>query len=177
MTTTPSTEHAKSLDELFEEVTATHGQALRRLCKGYELNAERRKDLYQEILLQIWRALPTFNHDSSLRTWMFRVAHNISITYVSREKRIPSTAQLNDELLSGGKLPDGELERSEKLNKLQSAIAQLRPMDRQIILLYLEEIPQSDIGEIVGISRDNVSTRISRIKTQLAETTRGDGHA
>jgi RNA polymerase sigma-70 factor, ECF subfamily len=154
---------------LFDEVVVQHGAALRRLCAGYERSAALRDELLQEILLALWRSLPSFRGDASLRTWTYRIAHNVATTHVHRALRAPKSAEGHgegDAIEAGG--PDVELEEARRLERLRRAIASLEPLNRQIILLYLEELPQNEIADITGLSRDNVSTRVGRIKQTLA---------
>ncbi len=155
--------------QLFDEIVEQHGAALSRLCGGYERELAKREELLQEILLALWRSLTGFRGDCSPRTWMYRVAHNVATSYVHRVARQPRTSgdsRLEQPDSQAG--PETKLDQSRRLERLHSAIQTLRPLDRQIILLYLEEIPQTEIAAITGISVDNVSTRVGRCRQQLA---------
>ena len=150
----------------FDEIVAQHGAALTRLCGGYEREPAMREELMQEILLALWRALERFRGEASLRTWMYRVAHNVATTHCHRARREPPTTEVVDEF--SGESPHTHVETSQRLAQLHAAIHTLGHLDRQLVLLYLEEIPQAEIADITGITVTNVATRLGRIKEQLA---------
>jgi len=157
-------------EALFRQIVDDHGRAIARLCAGYQRDDARRSDLEQEILLNVWRALPSFRGDASLRTWMYRVAHNVATRHVTRAAREPKTT--TDERTPEQAAPaslDQDVDRARAQQHLRALIAELKPLDRQLILLYLEDVAQPDIAEITGLTQANVSTRIHRIKTTLAE--------
>ncbi len=160
---------------LFAEVINTWQPALKRLCAGYEFDPDRQRDLLQEILLVVWRALPSFRGKSSLRTWMYRVAHNVAATHSSRSAREPALkgAGRPEDLSTVEHNPEVDVDRHRTLVRLRTAIRQLGSLDRQIILLFLEELPQQEIAEITGLSRDNISTRVHRVKSTLAQQVSG----
>jgi RNA polymerase sigma-70 factor, ECF subfamily len=164
MATAPTSSRQR---ELFEELIAQHGAALSRLCGGYEREPAKREELMQEILLALWRALAAFRGDASLRTWMYRVAHNVATTHAHRARREPRTGA-SDEPVTSDESPHASLQDAQRLRRLRSAMQTLRPVDRQIILLYLEEIPQAEIADITGLSTTNVATRVGRIKADLS---------
>ena len=157
---------------LFGEIIAQHGDALARLCGGYERGAAQREELLQEIFLALWRSLTSYRGDASLRTWMYRVAHNVATTHIHRAKRRPKTTQDDETTPKAAGPPDAIVEQAQQLARLHEAIRALRPLDRQIILLTLEELPQAEIAAITGLSESNVSTRVGRIKAELTRTMR-----
>ncbi|MBM3760858.1 MAG: sigma-70 family RNA polymerase sigma factor [Acidobacteria bacterium] len=154
-------------EDLFAEATTSFGHALARLATAYEANPDKRLDLSQEISFQLWRMLAHFDGHCSLRTWTYRVAHNVAASYILRERRSHSPFLSLDDL----EIPAPETAQSQEpdLRQLESLIQQLRPLDRQIIVLYLEEIDAASIGEITGLSGPAVSMRIHRIKRILAK--------
>lgn len=162
-------------DALFEELADQYGDALRRLCRGYERNEAMRHELEQEILLNLWRALPNYRGDACLRTWMYRVAHNTAIRHSTKEARQPSKS-FDESALSAEASPEpspaSQVGQADARQQLQTLIGTLRPLDRELILLYLEDLPHTDIGEITGLSQANVSTRIHRIKKELTRRLR-----
>jgi len=155
---------------LFQALLDDHGAALRRLCGGYERNEASRHDLEQEILLNLWRALPRYRGDAALRTWMYRIAHNVASRHIHKEVRAPIPSG-NDQRAklqpASGLGPDEAVVQADARARLHDCIHQLRPVDRQIMLLFLEDLPQKEIGEITGLSQANVSTRVHRIKGEL----------
>lgn len=166
MSTAPTSERRKAV---FGEIVEQHGEALSRLCGGYEREPAKREELMQEILLALWRSLERFRGDASLRTWTYRVAHNVATRHVHRAVRQPRTSAVSAETEAGARCVERDVEDAERLERLRTAIRELAPLDRQIVLLYLEEIPQADIADITGITTTNVATRIGRIKERLAK--------
>jgi len=162
---------APTQDELYEEVSATYGAALERLARAYEADPEIRRDLVQDIHIGLWRSFEGFDGRCSLRTWVYRVAHNVATSHVIRQRRTSSRALVGLEEIEH--LPDsgdGELAagRREALVRLLALIQRLKPLDRQVIVAYLEGTDAASIGEITGLSPGNVATKIHRIKTVLA---------
>ncbi|MEM1031048.1 MAG: RNA polymerase sigma factor [Myxococcota bacterium] len=157
----------------FQTLVTEFGVAIDRLCAGYERDDARAAELRQDVWLGVWRALPSFREEATWRTWVFRVAHNVASSHVRRRIRDRSTpvAHPSDDLAPD---PQGSPERqrsnAERRERLRTAIAGLRPIDRQVILLYLEDLSQAEIADITGITRTNVSTRIGRIKAELTRT-------
>ena len=162
----------KSQDELYLEAGAAFGAALQRLAAGYEADREKRKDLLQEIHLALWRSFAGFDGRCSLRTWVYRVAHNAATSYVIRQRRSRPSALVS--LEDAGALADpaegqGRAEQRFSLDRLLELIQQLKPLDRQVILSYLEGLDAGETAEITGISAGNVATKIHRIKNLLAQ--------
>ena len=158
-------------DDLYREAAATCGAAVERLARGYEADAEIRRDLLQDIHIALWRSFEGFNGRCSLRTWVYRVAHNVATTHVTRQRRKKAQTLVGlEELESKPDHRDGELaaHRREVLQRLLALIQQLKHLDRQVMLAYLEGIDAAAIGEITGLSAGNVATKIHRIKRLLA---------
>ena len=163
---------APTQDVLYQETADTYGAALERLARAYEVDAEVRRDLLQDIHIALWRSLARFDGRCSLRTWVYRVAHNTATSHVIRQHRRNSRTLVGLEELEG--IPDhGEGEMSadwrEALERLLELVQSLKPLDRQVILSYLEGLDAASIGEITGISPGNVATKIHRIKNILAQ--------
>lgn len=154
-------------DQLYERASAEYGGPLARLARGYEYDPEKQRDLLQEIHLALWRSFQNFDHRCSLRTWVYRVAHNTAISWIVRQKR--SRPQLLVSLEEARPIPvDPDADRRIALEKLADLIRGLKPVDRQVILLYLEGMDAAEIGELAGISSANVATKVHRIKNLLA---------
>lgn len=164
------TDGSLTQEQLYERVLADYGAALGRLARGYEPDPHLREDLLQEIHLAIWLSLASYAGRCSLRTWAYRVAHNTAVSRVTRRRgRSPAFLSL-DALAeaSAPPLPDtADLERTRAT--LTALIQSLAPLERQIILLYLEELDAAGIAEIVGLSQGNVATKVHRIKRVLAQ--------
>jgi len=148
------------------------------LVRGFEADPDQRRDLLQDIHIELWRSLEVFEEKCSLRTWVYRVAHNVYASHVMRSRRLNygGLASL-DELADTPDRDNPEVIASDRqtLAWLHQTIQQLKPPDAQVMCLYLEDIGASEIAEIVGISPGAVATRIHRIKTILARIFQNGG--
>jgi RNA polymerase sigma-70 factor (ECF subfamily) len=125
----------------------------------------------QEIHLALWRSFAHFEGRCSVRTWVYRVAHNMATSHVIRQRRTNSRVLLSLEEIESLPSPsqDGREGRHRMdVERLLELIHRLRPSDRELMLLYLEDLDSTEIGEITGLSAGNVRTQIHRIKTILA---------
>ena len=158
------------MEERYAEVAHTFGAALERLASAYERDADARRDLLQEIHVALWRSLARYDGRCSLRTWVYRVAHNTAISRVVRPRaNAPILLAIDAGLDSLAEAGDHEagFDRRRALDRLHALIQRLRPLDRQVMLLYLEDEDAASIAEITGLSVANVSTKIHRIKQIL----------
>jgi RNA polymerase sigma-70 factor (ECF subfamily) len=165
-------------DALFREASSALGASLYRLAQAFEGEPSRREDLLQDIYLSLWRSFGCFDGRCSLRTWVLRVAHNVAIKHIISNRRIRlHELQAIDEMLEIADQRDNVsiADREQQLARLHALIGRLRPLDRQIILLYLEDLSAEDIAEVVGLSAENCATKIHRIKKILSSlfATRG----
>lgn len=156
--------------DLYETAIRDFGRALDRLAAGYEADPEKRRDLRQEIHLRLWRSLEVFDGRCSLKTWAFRVAHNTAVSYVHRERRTRAALVSLEEILQTTPSHDREpdIDHSRALRQLSQLILQLKPLDRQIMLSYLEEMDAATIAGITGLSPANVAMKVHRIKVILS---------
>jgi RNA polymerase sigma-70 factor, ECF subfamily len=160
-----------SQDDLYREAASTYGVALNRLAQAYEADPEVRRDLLQEIHLALWRSFEGFDAQCSLRTWVYRVAHNTATSHIIRQRRTNALSFVGlEEVESLPDKNDGEraADQLKALERLLKLVQRLKPLDRQVILSYLEGMDAASIGEITGISPGNVATKIHRIKNILA---------
>lgn len=157
-------------EALYQQAISDFGGALERLTRAYEVNAEARRDLLQDIHVALWRSLRGFDGRCSLRTWVYRVAHNVATSQVIRKRERGAALVSLEDLESVPDHYDGEraLDRRLALDRLLTLIRSLDPLDRRVILLYLEEIDAASIGEITGLSAGNVAVKIHRIKQLLS---------
>src|SRR5580765_4654251 len=158
-------------DGLYAEAAAMFGPALERLARAYEPDADRRLDLLQEIHVSLWRSFASFDGRCSLRTWVYRVAHNVAVSQVIRRRGKAHTLVGLDELEAMPAAVDHEqaLDDRRALDRMMAFVHQLEPLDRQVMLMYLEGLDAGSIGEIAGISAGNVATKVHRIKKVLAQ--------
>jgi RNA polymerase sigma-70 factor (ECF subfamily) len=139
-----------------------------RVCSVYAPNSSEAEDLFQEVILQIWRSLPSFKRNSKLYTWMYRIALNVSIRYRSKaSKKRKKFTSLNGITIESSYKPEEDVEENEQLIILRSCIKSLDDSDKSVITLYLEEIPYKEIGTILGITENHVAVKVKRIKEKL----------
>jgi RNA polymerase sigma-70 factor (ECF subfamily) len=158
-------------DERYLEAAALYGASLERMARGYEADPSRRQDLLQDVHVAIWRSLLTFDGRCSLRTWVYRVAHFTATKHMLANRRV----RLH-EMHTLDETPDIEDDRGanpsaaevDSLEQLLALIESLKPLDRQVILMYLEDFSAEAIGDVVGLSARNIATKIHRIKKLLA---------
>jgi RNA polymerase sigma-70 factor (ECF subfamily) len=154
----------------YAEAAAAYGPALERLARAYERDPDKRRDLLQDIHIALWRSLARFDGRCSLRTWVYRVAHNTATSRVLRPlTHAPTLVAIDDTLESLAEAPveERELDERRALERLHAMIRQLKPLDRQVMLLYLEQIDAASIAEITGLSAANVAQKVHRIKQIL----------
>lgn len=147
----------------FEEIYKTYWQKVFRLSMGYLNNHDAAKDISQETFIKVLQQLPKFRNESSIGTWIFRIASNNCLRQIEKNNKMPKSElsfDIKDELQQN-------LEDETKL--LYKCISELPEMERIIISLELEDIKQADIAKIVGISEGNVRVKIHRIKEKLTQ--------
>ncbi len=157
-------------DARYLDAAAEHGGALQRLARATEANAERRRDLLQDMHVELWRSFASYDARCSVRTWVYRVAHNVAASHVDRERRSRAPFVPLDEIdqMPSGQSISNEVEESEAVSRLHTIIRQLGPPERQIITLYLEGLDAASIADVTGLSAGAIATRVSRLKTHLA---------
>jgi RNA polymerase sigma-70 factor (ECF subfamily) len=154
-------------DVTFEQLIYDHQPLIHKICNIYGKSEADREDLFQEIVIQLWKSFASFEHRSKISTWMYRVALNTAITQKRKEHKRPPTNPLSIEEM---RIPDrssGPERDEDELKALQVAIRQLKSVERAIIFLYLEEKSYKEIAEIIGITPKNVGVKIVRIKAKL----------
>jgi RNA polymerase sigma-70 factor, ECF subfamily len=174
-------ERIESQDELYQKIADEYGAALARVAHAYEADPDLRRDLLQEIHLELWRSLEKFGGRCSVRTWVYRVAHNAATSHVVRQARgkrnAPAFLSLEQaEPLASNENVETCADRRHALDRLFTLIRQLEPPDRQVILAYLEDLDAESIAEITGLSVTNVWTKIHRIKDVLVRQFHQGGH-
>src|SRR4030095_12396500 len=150
----------------FLEVLGQHEKIINRAIRIYGVDSEDRRDLFQEIVYELWRSYGTFKGESRISTWLYRVALNTAITSLRKTKRAPDHTELDDQSRQLSASFDSS-ERSEQVQQLYSAIRSLGEVDRALVMLYLEELSYKEIAEILGLTEDNVGVKLNRIKKKL----------
>jgi RNA polymerase sigma-70 factor (ECF subfamily) len=160
---------AASQEDLYQEVANGYAAALERLVRAYEHDPERRRDLLQEVHLALWRSLALFDNRCSLRTWVYRVAHNAATSHgIRRWANAPRLLSLDE---VDDRPDDSNVERDTdrrlSMDRLLGLIHRLKPLDRQLVLLYLEGLDAASIGEVTGSSPGSIATKVHRLKKLL----------
>lgn len=149
-------------EQEFAKMVKAHKSTIYTVCYMFSNNEEEVADLFQEVLIRVWRGLPSFNGQSDVKTWIYRIALNTCISIDRKKKRHSKT-----ELSMSINLFEDKDKETEQVNILHNRINRLLPLDRAIVLLWLENISYDEIGAIIGISAKNVSVRLVRIREQL----------
>lgn len=155
-------------DRHFAEAMTRFGGALARLARGYEADADLRRDLEQDLQVALWQSFASFDGRCSLSSWVWRVAHNRATSYVLARKRHRRWSNIEDiELADDAPSQFDRTESDQAMALILSIIDRLDPPDRQILLLYLEGVAGSEIAEVTGVSPDMAATKIHRFKSML----------
>jgi RNA polymerase sigma factor (sigma-70 family) len=154
------------LEKEFLDIIRTNQGIIHKVCSIYCDNEEDRRDLFQEILAQLWKSFPGFRNESKFSTWMYRVALNTAITSFKKTHRQPVINRLSGESYQ---IADdtGSQETSESIAVLKQAIGKLTGVEKSIILLFLENKSYEEIAEISGITQNYVRVKMNRIKAKL----------
>lgn len=158
-------------DQQYLDAVRLHGAELARFASGYERDPHQRQELLQELQLALWQSLAGFQGQCSLRTWVYRVAHNVGASHVQRSLRRADRHGLaleDAEALVDEAADIGHTERRLDLERVLALVHRLRPLDRELMLLYLEDLDAASMAEVTGLSARNVATKIHRIKALLA---------
>ncbi|MBR3303843.1 MAG: sigma-70 family RNA polymerase sigma factor [Bacteroidales bacterium] len=147
----------------FEKMVREHKGTIYTVCYMFSQDNEEVADLFQEILINLWRGSGTFRGESSINSWIWRVSLNTCISSDRKKRRLPKREPLS---MSFNLFEESD-EGARQGQILKNRISKLGPFDRAIVLLWLENLSYEEIGQIVGISTSNVSVRLVRIKEQL----------
>ena len=161
---------ASGQDEYWRQAAAEYGPAMERLAWAYEADPDLRRDLIQEIHLALWRSLENFDARCSLRTWTYRVAHNVATSHVIRQKKRRALVFLTLEEIEAQPAPQNveeSADRQQARARVLALVQGLEFLDRQLILAYLEGLDAESMSQITGLSTANVWTKIHRIKNVL----------
>ncbi len=139
-----------------------------KVCRMYCDEEEERKDLFQEIVIHLWKSYPSFKGEAKFSTWMYRVAFNVAIQNLRKDKKKKEDTVLPDRFDQFSDEYEEE-ELGEERRMLRIAISQLNEIEKAIVMLYLEERDNEDIAEIIGISQNNVRVKMTRIRNKLKE--------
>ena len=161
--------------EIFTEWMTEYEKLLRHIITGFEAKPAIQDELFQEIALNIWRALPSFRHDSAVKTFVARIAHNILATHVAKAVKSVKVDQNIDELSQDAEhdkvqpTPYQSLDKHQRQLRLAQAIRQLKLDQQQVITLALEGMSYQEIADVLVITTNHVGVRLQRAKTALAQ--------
>jgi RNA polymerase sigma-70 factor (ECF subfamily) len=155
----------------FESIYSRDWQKIFRLCMGYVNDTDAAKDLTQETFIKIWKQLPNFRNDSSVGTWIYRIASNTCLRQIQKDNKMPKSVLPAQFLVE---TPQKDTE--DDITSLYQYISELMEVDRIIISLELEDVNQKGIAKIVGISEGNVRVRVHRIKEKLTQKFKQNGN-
>jgi len=148
----------------FETIYKAYWEKVFRLCMGYVNDIDAAKDLAQETFIKVWNQLPKFRNESSIGTWIFRIASNTCLRQIQTENKMPRSdfpLDIKDEV--------SKTNREREIQLLYQYISELQEVERIIISLELEDMNQKEIAEIVGLSEGNIRVKIHRIKEKLKQ--------
>lgn len=148
----------------FEQIIRENAAILHKLCRVYANDDSEYEELFQEMLIRVWQSLESFRGESQLSTWLYRVCINTALNFRVKLKKSGKFVQFETDFPADFKFED---ETSEQLKQLYAAIRELKPIDRAIVSLYLEEKSYEETAQILGISKTNVATRLMRLKQKL----------
>lgn len=158
----PATDEAV-LRQKYEEAVREHKSMIERICFGYSSSVAEMEDLCQDALLNLWESMPAFRQQCSMKTWVYRLTLNTCVSSLRKSSRKVTTVELS-RLYDRA---DTDSEHESLLADLHEAIGELNPIDKAIMLLWLEEETYEDIAGITGVSKANVATRLHRAKSKL----------
>lgn len=142
-----------------------HQGLIHKVCIMYENDRDARNDLFQEIVLQLWKSFPSFRGEAKITTWMYRIALNTAISGFRKQTRLVKTEDLQEVHMNISDTWGDDQE--ENFQRLQWAIRQLGEIERAMIMMALEEVPYDEIAETIGITQNNVRVRMNRIREKI----------
>jgi RNA polymerase sigma-70 factor (ECF subfamily) len=160
---------------IFADWLREHSAIVHHVVNGFAAGDDR-NDLLQEILLAAWKSIPVFRGQARPATYLYRVCHNAALLWIRTEKNYRRRIARFAAFPSDEPASDTDSLVDERLAQLYSAIRQLKPLDRSLILLSLDRLSYGEMAEVLGLSESNVGVKLNRIKTQLAQTLKGNKH-
>ena len=162
-------------EQRFINLINEHQGLVHKVCIMYENDPDARNDLFQEIVLQLWKSFHTFRGEAKISTWMYRIALNTAISGYRKHSRNVKTEDLRELHFNISENSSGN-EQEEDFQKLQWAIRQLSEIERAMIMMALEEVPYEEIAETIGITQNNVRVRMNRIREKLRKLMTAESH-
>jgi RNA polymerase sigma-70 factor (ECF subfamily) len=157
--------------EEFVKLVQEHRAMLYKVCRLYCFSEDDRQDLFQEIVIQLWRSYPRFRGESKFSTWLYRIALNTAISNLRKQRIRPSPLDMNE---MPAPLQDMSYpgEEEEQLQQLYAAIDRLSEIEKALVMLYLEDRSYEEMEEILGINQNNLRVKMNRIREKLRKMTK-----
>jgi RNA polymerase sigma factor (sigma-70 family) len=159
----------------FEEHIRAHELLLHKICRIYANTEVDRQDLFQDIVVQLWKAFPKFKGESQFSTWLYRVAINTAITGVRKKKKLVTSYEPASSLEQMSDDNSGTADE-ERLQQLYRAIGQLSDVEKAIVMLYMEDRPYNEMENILGINQGHLRVKMNRIKERLRQLTKNNDY-
>jgi len=159
----------------FADWLREHCAILHHVVNGFAAGDDR-NDLLQEVLLAVWKSIPAFRGQAKPTTYLYRVCHNAALLWIRTEKNYRRRVEQFGAFAPNEFAHDADSLTDERLARLYSAIRQLKPPERSLILLSLDGLSYREMAEVLGLSESNVGVKLNRIKTQLSQTLKGNEH-
>jgi len=167
-------------EEQFNRLVEENDNRIRRICSYYNSNTTDQKDMYQEILVNIWKSLDNFRGDSSINTWIYRIAINTSLSYTGKAykhlKVMVDAEQHKLASIMDVETLEEKLVEEKQLQRLQNELNTMSVIEKALISLMLEGLTMKEIADVIGITESNVKVKIHRIKSQLRKKLEDTSH-
>ncbi|WP_306581039.1 sigma-70 family RNA polymerase sigma factor [Dokdonella sp.] len=160
---------AQARQQQFQALLERHRGVVFKVANSYARGAQNREDLAQEIAAQLWRAFPQYDGTRAFSTWMYRVALNVAISHLRERSRYDQHHQALDPADHEVAIDEADAESAARVRELYRLIDSFDPLNRALLLLYLDERSQREIAEILGLTETNVATKIGRLKSNLRD--------
>jgi len=156
-------------NEAFLQLLAQYKKIIFKICNAYCKEVESRKDLAQEIVIQLWKSFSKYDPQFKMSTWVYRISLNVAISFYRRERKNANTSSIPDEGFDIADDKESKSETDTNIALLHQFINQLDELHKALMILYLDDNSYKDIAEVLGITETNVATKISRIKQKLKQ--------
>jgi RNA polymerase sigma-70 factor (ECF subfamily) len=163
--------HSAEIEKEFEKHISENEMLIYKVCRIYAYVEADRQDLFQEIVIQLWQNYQKFNGNAKFSTWLYRVAINTAITGLRKQKNF-ITSWEPAALPADIKDDNSSAEEEERLKHLYAAIEKLNPVEKAIVMLYMEDRPYDEMEDILGLSQGNLRVKMNRIKQKLRDLTK-----
>ena len=167
----PDVMPSEGIPAKFEDLLTQHGGIIRKVAFAYARNESDRRDLMQDILLQLWKAYPRYSPERPFSTWMYRIALNVSISFLRKNTRAwRDTVQFDEsEHDLGTHEHSSTPEMEERMSMLRDVITKCPPLDRALLLLYLDDRSYREMAAVLGLTETNIATKLNRLKERLRQ--------